>query len=281
MKRALVLAGGGVAGIAWELGVLRGLQDADPDLVRDILAADVVIGTSAGSAVAAQVTSGLDLDRLYADQLDDATAEIEIDLDMEALFARFAAATAGVTDPDEVRRRIGGVALDTETVPEEVRMVAIEARIPVPSWPDRTLLLPAVDAATGEPRIFDRYAGVRLVDAVAASCAVPGVWPAVTIGDRRYIDGGARSSTNADLAVGSDRILVITPSAEAAPDPFNRLATEIEVLGADRVHAVFADEASVAAFGENPLAPNTRAASARAGRAIGVAQAPTIAAFWR
>lgn len=56
MKRALVLAGGGVAGIAWELGVLRGIQDTDPDLQSRLTAADIVVGTSAGSAVAAQIT---------------------------------------------------------------------------------------------------------------------------------------------------------------------------------------------------------------------------------
>ena len=89
MKRALVLAGGGVAGIAWELGVLRGLHDADPDLAGRVIAADLIVGTSAGSAVAAQVTSGVPLADLYARQLDEASAEIEVELDMEALLARF------------------------------------------------------------------------------------------------------------------------------------------------------------------------------------------------
>ena len=97
MKRALVLAGGGVAGIAWELGVLRGIQDRDRVLQASLTAADVVVGTSAGSAVAAQITSGTALEDLYAAQLTQASSEIEVDLDLEDLMARLAAATAGAT----------------------------------------------------------------------------------------------------------------------------------------------------------------------------------------
>ncbi len=144
MKHALILVGGGVAGIAWELGVLRGLQDADPDL--DLIAADLIVGTPAGSAVAAQITSGTPLADLYAAQLTEVSAEIEVELDMEALFARFTAATADAASRDEVQRAIGAVALDTETVAEPVRRAAVAARLPVPSWPDRPMLLPAVDA---------------------------------------------------------------------------------------------------------------------------------------
>jgi NTE family protein len=280
VKRALVLAGGGVAGIAWELGVLRGLQDADPGLVARVIGADMVIGTSAGSAVAAQVTSGVALDDLYAAQLSDETAEIEVELDMATLFARFAEAVAGAATPPDVRRAVGALALDTPTVPEAIRHAAVAARLPVPGWPDRELLLPAVDAETGDYVVFTKDSGVALVDAVAASCAVPGVWPPVTINGRRYMDGGTRSGTNADLAAGCDRVLVILPSLADQPDPFNKLNDEIELLKPAEVLAVYADTASVTAFGTNPLSPATRPASARAGRAIGQAVASDVATFW-
>ena len=280
MKRALVLAGGGVAGIAWELGVLRGLQDADPGLVSRVLAADLVIGTSAGAAVAAQVTSGIALDDLYAAQLSETSAEIEVALDMDALLERFAAATAGAATPEDVRRAIGALALDTQTVAEPVRRAAVAARLPVPAWPDRPLLLPAVDAETGESVVFTKDSGVALVDAVAASCAVPGVWPPVTINGRRYIDGGTRSGTNADLAAGCDRILVVTPALADQPDPFSKLDDEIQLLQPAEVLAVYADAASAGAFGPNPLSPATRPPSARAGRAIGRSRAAEVSAFW-
>ncbi len=280
MKRALVLAGGGVAGIAWELGVLRGIQDRDRVLQASLTAADVVVGTSAGSAVAAQITSGTALEDLYAAQLTQASSEIEVDLDLEDLMARLAAATAGATTAMDVRRRIGALALAAQTVGEPARRAAIIARLPVQAWPGRVVLLPAVDAESGEPVIFTRDSGIALADAVAASCAVPGVWPPVTINGHRYIDGGVRSATNADLAAGCDRILVITPSLADIPQPWGNLDEEIELLKPAQVQVVHADQASLAAFGANPLSPATRGPAARAGREIGQARAAGLALFW-
>jgi NTE family protein len=280
MKTALVLAGGGVAGIAWELGVLRGLQDADPELAARVLAAELVVGTSAGSAVAAQITSGVPLADLYDRQLSPDSAEIEVHLDMEQLLARFTAAVSVTASPDEALRAVGALALDTETVAEPVRMAAIAARLPVPDWPDRLMLLPAVDALTGELTTFSRDSGVALVDAVAASCAVPGIWPPVTINSRRYIDGGIRSPTNADLAAGYDRILIITPADPDQPAPFGGLDEEIERLKPGRTYVIPADAPSLAAFGTNPLSPATRGPAARAGRDLGRAHAAGVAALW-
>ncbi|MFG1832903.1 patatin-like phospholipase family protein [Micromonospora chersina] len=281
MTNALVLAGGGVAGIAWELGVLRGLADADPTLADRILAADLIVGTSAGSAVAAQITSGVPLDDLYAAQLRPETAEIEVDVDTEKLFADYAAVLTGATGPEDARRRIGGIALAAQTVDPAARLAAIDARLPVKQWPDRRVLLPAVDAESGDEAIFTRESGVTLRDAVAASCAVPGIWPPVTIGDRRYVDGGVRSMTNADLAAGADRVLIIQPTLADTPQPWGDLDAEIAALAPAAVHVISADQASVDAFGTNALSPATRAASARAGRAVGVAHAAAVAAVWK
>ena len=55
MTHALVLAGGGVTGVAWETGVLLGLRDAGHDIIGNL---DLVVGTSAGSTVGAQILSG-------------------------------------------------------------------------------------------------------------------------------------------------------------------------------------------------------------------------------
>jgi NTE family protein len=281
MRRALVLAGGGVAGIGWELGVLRGIQDSDPDLLASVAAAEVVVGTSAGSAVAAQITSGTPLEELYAAQLIEASGEIDVDLDLDELMERFGTAAAGATSGQELRQRIGALALETETVSEAVRHAVIEARLPRPSWPDRMVLLPAVDASSGDPVIFTRDSGVELADAVAASCAVPGVWPPVTIDGHRYMDGGIRSATNADLAAGCDRVLIITPGLADAPQLWGSLDDEIEALKPGGALVIYADVASVAAFGSNPLSPATRGPAARAGRAIGQDQASALGAFWR
>ena len=280
MKRALVLAGGGVTGIAWELGVLRGIQDADPELESSLAAADVIVGTSAGSAVAGQITSGTPLDDLYAAQLAPGSSEIEVAFDIDDLIARFASVANGATTAEEMRRRIGALALATPTVDESARRVAIAARLPVHAWPDRVVLLTAIEAETGELTVFTRESGVSLVDAVAASCAVPGVWPPVTIDGHRYVDGGVRSGTNADLAAGCDRVLIITPTPADSPSPSGDLEGEVELLRPADVRVVHADEASLAAFGTNPLSPATREPSARAGRELGRGQAAELARFW-
>jgi NTE family protein len=281
VTNALVLAGGGVAGIAWELGVLQGIADEDPELAARLIAADVVIGTSAGSSVAAQVTSGTPLTDLYDAQLRAETTEIEVDIDVQDMFRRYAEAVDGVLDPASRRQRIGAMALATDTVDEPVRLAVIAARLPRPTWPDRRVLIPAVDAVSGSTVVFTRDSGVELVDAVAASSAVPGVWPPVTIGDRRFVDGGIRSGTNADLAVGASRILVIQPALADAPQVLGSLDEEIVALRPGETYVVWADEASVAAFGTNPLSPATRGPSARGGRAVGRAQAKLVADFWR
>jgi NTE family protein len=281
VKRALVLAGGGVAGIAWEIGVLRGIGDVDPELLGDLRRADVVIGTSAGSAVAAQITSGALMEDLYAAQLSEHSHELEVELNLDDLMTRFVSATTGAASPEDMRRRIGVLALESPTVSEPTRRTVIASRLPDDTWPDGILLLTAVHAETGQPAVFTKESGVDLVDAVAASCAVPGVWPPVTIEGHRYIDGGVRSGTNADLAAGCERVLVVTPSQRNAPQPWGNLNDEIDLLSPASVHVVFANAASAAAFGTNPLSPSTRGPSACEGREIGRAEADAVGTFWR
>ncbi len=285
MSGAVVFAGGGVAGIAWEVGVVAGVAEADPELAARLLAPEVTfVGTSAGSAVAAQLASGVSLGELYAAQLADETAEFDPRVDLAALMERFmaAAALAGAeaagAPPEEGLRAIGRLALDARTVSEAERMATIEARLPYEEWPERRMLVTAVDAESGEFRVFDAASGVRLGEAVAASCAVPGVWPPVTIGDRRYMDGGVRSLANADLAAGSAWALVIAPVLPGASALGQIPEGELAALAPAPVHVVYADEASVAAFGANPLDPATRPGSARAGRVVGREAAAAIRA---
>ncbi|MDQ2815439.1 MAG: patatin-like phospholipase family protein, partial [Actinomycetota bacterium] len=149
--------------------------------------------------------------------------------------------------------------------------------LPSRQWPARRILLVAVDAETGETRVFDRQSGVELIDAVAASCAVPGVWPPVTIGGRRYVDGGVRSSDNADLAAGCARIVVLSPlgydSPFPSPMPLRDVVGRLRSEGS-AVTVITPDEASVTAVGINPLDPATRLPAAQAGRTQGRAGLP-------
>ena len=271
MGSALVLGGGGVAGISWTTGVLAGLAGGG----ADVTGADLLLGTSAGSAVAAQLGSGRPLEELYARQADPGLQNKEIrppGLSLPDLMETWTRMAEEFTDPAARRRRAGELARAAPTVPEPERRTVIEDRLPAWSWPDRRLLITVVDATTGEPRVFDRDSGVGLVDAVAASCAVPLVWPTVPIGGVPYMDGGMRTTVNADLAAGHDPIVVVAP----IPDP--DLERDVEALArTSRVELITPDEASLAAIGADPLDPGTRTPAAEAGRAQGARLAARLA----
>jgi NTE family protein len=277
-RTALVLGGGGITGIAWEIGVLDGLAEAGTDLSD----ADLVVGTSAGSVVSAQLTSGAELAAMYERQLAPATGEKAARLN-RATLAQFGWAMLRSRGRDvEFRRRIGTLALAAEkaglTSSEQERLDVIGARLVGTQWPERKLVITAVDAETGEFRTFDRDSGVPLLHAVAASCAVPGVYPPVTIDGRRYVDGGMRSAANADLAQGYDRLVVLAP----IPRGFGPMTSvDAQVTGmVSRVAVVSPDADSRRAIGRNVLDPAARAPSAKAGRAQAATVARQIAEVW-
>jgi NTE family protein len=264
-----------VAGIAWMTGLLAGLADAG----QDVTGVDLVIGTSAGAAVAAQLGSGLALDELFARQADPAlqAREPTVELDMAKFAADLQPYVGGATSPSDMLQGFGRFALDAQTEPEAERRAVIEGWLPSAAWPATPTKLIAVDCGSGEMTAFDAGSGVSLIDAVAASCAVPGIWPPVTIDGRRYMDGGVRSADNADLAAGAERIVVISPQGMNSEIPtWLPLRDVVARLRADgaSVTVVSPDAASVAAIGINPLDPATRAPAATAGRAQGRAGLP-------
>jgi NTE family protein len=275
MARALVLGGGGVTGVAWELGLLAGLAERGLDLP----AADLVVGTSAGSVVGAQVRSGVPVAQLYAAQLAPPSGELAARFGL-AQVARLVWAGGRSRDARRARARVGAMAVAARTPSEASRRAVIESRLPDREWPAGRLLLTAVDASSGEFVVFDADSGVSLVDAVGASCAVPGVWPPVTIGDRRYVDGGVRSVVNADLAAGADAVVVVAPVSSSFR-PMPRLAAQVAALrSAARVVVLAPDAAARAAIGRNVLDPVRRAAAARAGYAQAAAVADEVASVW-
>jgi NTE family protein len=278
-RRALVLGGGGITGIAWEIGVLAGLAEAGVDLTG----ADLLVGTSAGSVVGAQLTSGADLEALFARQLEPPTGEQAARMTRSALLRYGLAALRSRRDDVGFRRRIGALALAAEraglTATEQERLDVIGSRLVSREWPDRDLRITAVDAQSGEFRVLDRTSGVPLLQAVAASCAVPGVYPPVTIDGRRYVDGGMRSAANADLAEGHDRVVVLAP----IPRGMGPLASvDAQVTGmVARVAVVSPDDASRRAIGRNVLDPAARAGSARAGLAQAADVAAEVTEVWQ
>jgi NTE family protein len=271
--KALVLGGGGVTGIAWETGLLLGLAEQGVDLTG----AGLAVGTSAGSVVAAQVFSGVPLADLFAAQLAPPTSEIAARLGPAGL-ARYV--VAGLWPGDRARGRawLGRQALRTGSVPEADRRAVIAQRIGRDQWPATPLRVVTVEAGTGAVRIFTAESGVSLIDAVAASCAVPLVWPPMTVDGRRYVDGGARSVANADLADGADRVVVIAP-IDVGVRRADRPAAQVAKLGVPGV-VIAPTAAARAAMGRNPLDPAFRAPAAEAGRQQAAAEVEKVRAVW-
>ena len=289
--RALVLAGGGAAGNAWELALIAGLSEAGVDVVD----ADLVIGTSAGATVAAQVTSGRPPAELYAAILTEVPQQRVGSAGPDrgrapALsgpsYLDWSNAIIGSAESaSDMRRKMGAAALqrDSSGGADGTRWRdVVAARLPSRRWPHQRVLITAVNARTGEPVVFDRHSGVDLVDAVAASTSAMVPYP---IGGDRYINGGYRRSENADLAAGCERVLVLSPFGGRTRMPLEwgmDLATQVDELraGGSRVQTVFPDGGAGDVFDANALDPSTRLQAARGGYDQGRALAELVAELW-
>ena len=275
--RALVLGSGGITGVAWEVGLLAGLAAQGLDLSG----ADLVIGTSAGALAGAQVTSGTSLAGLYQAQTTPDGVDVIAGMSRGLVF-RYALAFGLPGTATRARIRMGRLALASPELPEAERSAVIGAWLPSHDWPARRLLITAVDVASGRFAAFDGASGATLIEAVSASCAVPGVWPPVRINGRQWMDGGMRSATNADLAAGCERIVVLAPIwqgfglLKGAVRQCRRLARG----GRRSVALEVPDEAAQAALGPILLDSARRAQAAQAGYAQAATAARQIAAVW-
>jgi len=295
---ALVLGGGGAAGNAWMIGVIAGLADAGVDLTQ---LTDLVIGTSAGANAAAQVRSGIPPAELFAATVAPLpprpagqTRGPSTSPHMEAVFERMRAISAAATSAAELQRAMAayGIESDANFGPElvEQRRAMIGARLPIQDWPQRAMMIVAVNAETGELATFTRDSGVSLADAASAAISLPGAGPTHPINGVRYISGGVRSVDNADLAIGYRNVVVLSPFSERTqplpPGQFEGLkrppgadlASEAEFLRKQGSHVeiITPDDASREAMGINQMDLATRAPSARAGFAQGKREASRL-----
>ncbi len=279
---ALVLGGGGVLGISWETGILAGLLESGIDAGG----ADLIVGTSAGSVTGAQVASGRPIGELLAEHFGPPAgvpAGMEFDVaNLVSIFARWVA----IPEMTRLRRaEIGALALASRTMSEE-RWVSSFGPLIGEGWPRRPLLLTAVDAESGAFRVWDRDSGADIRRAVASSCAVPGLFPPVTIDGHRYVDGGVRSGTSADLAAGCEAVLIVAPIGARSEglDPLARrqAQAEAEALRAagSRVELVFPDATALEAIGINRMDPTRRRRAAEAGVRQGQELAARLDGAW-
>lgn len=281
-KNALVLGGGGVLGVSWATGLLAGLAEGGVDATS----ADLIVGTSAGSVVSAQIAVGNTLDELMAEQTGGSSpvpAELNFDpANLMAIFHKWASYSTMTAD---ACAEIGAMAIASKTSSLESWLETF-AQIADTDWPERPLVVTAVDADSGDFQPWDRSSGAPFHAAIASSCTVPGLFPVVPINDRRYMDGGVRSTTNADLASGYDNVLVIAPigARQDGIDPLGRKLSEaeIEALTAEgsRADLVFPDAPSLEAMGINRMDATRQKATAEAGARQGEALAARIADIW-
>ena len=283
MRRALVLGGGGIVGVAWEAAILAGLLEGGADL-RD---ADLIVGTSAGSIIGSQIAAGRDARELMREGRDQSAPASSAKPDVAGITAVFS--TWGSQDEmtSEACARVGALALAAHTMPEEELLARFAAR--GDAWPEKPLLVTAVDCESGELRVFDAAANVPLRLAISASCSVPGMFPPVTIGGHRYMDGGVRSGTSADLAqrMAPDAVLIIAPMGSSAESAFGRMiarrlaaeAAALESAGA-RVMIVQFDDAAKQSGAANLMDPAGAAPAADAGEAHGRRLAADVRALW-
>ena len=291
---ALVLGGGGAAGNAWLIGVIAGLAEAGIDLTE---AADLVIGTSSGATAAAQVSSGIPPAELLASILSGPGQPVGQNrtpapgLPMATVFERMRAIGAAATSAAGFQRAMGAFGLESDPAlgpaAGEQRRAMVAARLPHPEWPDRPMIVVAVNAHTGELAAFDRDSGVDLVDAVTAATALPGLVPTHNINGTRYVNGGVRSAENADLASGYAKVVVLSPfGGQSGTLPAGQFEGLRRLPGADlesqvealrkqgsRVEVITPDAASRTAMGTNQMDLATRIPAARAGFSQGKEEA--------
>ncbi|MET0370524.1 MAG: patatin-like phospholipase family protein [Sphingobium sp.] len=276
--RALVLGAGGVTGIAWLSGLVHALTEQGVALAD----ASLILGTSAGAVVAVRLFDEGGAADLFARQVEPERQVAEIEPPAERVAHLIAAASeeGGLEASERLARR----ALLARETPDDGgrRRAVISDRIGRDAWPSAKLRLCAVDVDSTALAVFDADTGVSLIDAVAASCAVPGIWPPVRVGDRVFMDGGVRSTDNSDLATGWAKILVLAPISRPPASGIPGLEGNIRALEASgsAVLAVTPDTHAQTACGLNPFSPERRPDAARAGYDQGRRAAEQIKSFW-
>jgi NTE family protein len=207
-------------GRAWEIGLVDGFADQGIDLWTD----DLIIGTSAGAVVGAQLALKQGLYAPPETAAAIASAPLPVDSERMAELGAAMVRAAQSPEPEPIRAEIGKMALDAQTISEDASVSrSMFAPFVGQAWPNQ-FRATAVNVRTGQLQKWDASSGAPLERAIAASTAVPGIWPPITINGERYVDGGVRSMLNADLAIGSDIVIAVScfplPARDKAGTPF-------------------------------------------------------------
>ena len=283
--RALVLGGGGAVGVGWQVGILRGLQDAGVDFTG----AEEILGTSAGALVGALVSGGRDVTNALT-----ALGTLAKSIDPDALAAgndAFLSARSRASldaEPGQWVREIGRTALSADTIAQDSYLGLFEILEGI-AWP-AGFRCTAIDAETGELVVFGPESGVPLRDAVASSCALPALFPPVTINGRPYMDGGIISDLNATSVASTDVVVVLSCHSLESPDAEDHDASITSLATADaelaqlrettRLIAVGPDFGEMNITADQMMDPNVAAQAVRVGQLQAGREAAAILATW-
>ncbi|MEQ1780758.1 MAG: patatin-like phospholipase family protein [Hyphomonadaceae bacterium] len=284
-KRALVMGGGGTLGVAWETGLLAGLESEGVSLAN----ADFILGTSAGSIVGSTIARGVsphmmaEMQIAAARQAAGSPAAAGPAPDLSKVMAFFMRMPETGEPPVELRREIGEVSRTSATMSEDAMLAQFAAIGVTGSWP-RNFACTAVDAVSGEFHVWRENDKVDFAHAIASSCSVPGIYPAISINGRQWMDGGMRSGTNVDVAAGHERVLavVVIPMALANERMKGRVNAEAAAVtkAGGRFAMIAPDAETQEAFGPNLMDGSRRIQLIEQGLRQGKAEAARIKAFW-
>ena len=237
-RTALVLGGGGVVGVAWESGIAAGMLERGIDL-REV---DVVVGTSAGAIVGAQIASGFlpHVPRMRSiPPPPEGPAVDRKSLDLTLLGGVFQLWGAMQRANPEQAAAIGKLAASLPRDAQKGWDQRVAYGVGIEGWPERMLLVNVVDTQSGERRTLDRSCGLEVNSVISASSAVPGMFPPVELDGRLYMDGQVHSSTNADVLVplAPEQVWIAMPTNKVTgqgigPHAENMLEQEIAALRA-------------------------------------------------
>ncbi len=251
----------------------------------DLTQADLFVGTSAGSVIGSMLAHGrkpLDELNRAIDVKPDSTYAASVGDNLQQLMA--AMAKASEMEPEERLKELGRLSREADVVPEETFVESFAYLDADGSWPPR-FICTAIDTEDASFVTWSESSGVDPIRAIASSCSVPGFFPPITINGRRYMDGGMRSLTNADLAAGNERVLILTlfvPSPEMTDPRAVRVRQILE--GEQKAIADRGGESLVFApdvpFGPNLMDPSKVDEAKTGGYEQGTRLAERVAAFW-
>ncbi len=268
---ALCLGSGGLSGAAWQLGVLTGLAEAGVDLG----AAELVVGTSAGALVGAHLALG----RSPSEIVERLTS---LTLDGRLSAAALTRLLAAQLWPSRRHALLwlgrGATGAGWSSQAAEAWVDRLGGGLVGHSWP-AGLVIVATDASSGRPAYFTAATRIPLARAVAASCAIPGVFPPVLIDDRPHFDGGLRSPANLDVAEGCQVVVAITPLTGSLRAYRRPRAQAARLATSARVVLIEPDGPARRAIGLDVVAATRIQPALAAGRRLGHARAHQVSAL--